>query len=61
VADMEVRLRLLQAVGCGWWVIEIREMEGLLKTKKIVDDYLASCRLNEVHDEPSRVYGFASI
>jgi sugar phosphate isomerase/epimerase len=42
VADMEARLRLLQAVGCDWWVIEIREMEGLLKTKRIVDDYLAS-------------------
>ena len=25
VADMEARLRLLQAIGCDWWVIEIRD------------------------------------
>ena len=38
--DIEDRLSLLKAIGCEWWVIEIREIEGLLKTKKIVDEYL---------------------
>jgi len=38
--DIEDRLALLSAIGCAWWVIEIREVEGLLKTKKIVDKYL---------------------
>jgi len=39
--DIEDRLSLLKAIGCEWWVLEIREVEGLLKTKKIVDEYLA--------------------
>ena len=38
--DIQDRLTLLQEIGCEWWVIEIREVEGLLKTKKIVDEYL---------------------
>ena len=38
--DIEDRLTLLQEIGSEWWVIEIREVEGLLKTKKIVDEYL---------------------
>ena len=38
--DLEARLQLLQNIGCKWWVIEIREKEGLLKTKKIIDEYL---------------------
>jgi sugar phosphate isomerase/epimerase len=36
------RLSLLQKVGCDWWVIEIRETEGLLKTKEIVDACLTN-------------------
>ena len=43
--DIEDRLTLLQEIGCEWWVIEIREVEGLLKTKKIVDEYLAQANL----------------
>ncbi len=42
--DIEDRLSLLQTIGCKWWVIEIREVEGLLKTKKIVDEYLAETK-----------------
>jgi sugar phosphate isomerase/epimerase len=38
--DIEDRLSLLKAIGCDWWVLEIREVEGLLQTKRIVDDYL---------------------
>jgi sugar phosphate isomerase/epimerase len=38
--DIEDRLSLLNMIGCNWWVIEIREVEGLLKTKKIVDEFL---------------------
>jgi sugar phosphate isomerase/epimerase len=40
--DIEDRLSLLKDIGCEWWVIEIREAEELLKTRKIVDEYLAS-------------------
>jgi sugar phosphate isomerase/epimerase len=39
--DIEDRLSLLKEIGCDWWVLEIREVEGLLKTRKIVDEYLA--------------------
>ena len=43
--DIEDRLSLLKNIGCEWWVIEIREVEELLKAKKIVDEYLI--RVNE--------------
>ena len=38
--DIEERLNLLRSVDCSWWVIEIREPEGLLHTKKLIDRYL---------------------
>ncbi|MFC1822353.1 TIM barrel protein [Thermodesulfobacteriota bacterium] len=40
LADIEERLNLLDNIGCRWWVIEIKETEALLKTKKIIDAYL---------------------
>ena len=45
--EIAERLCLLKGIGCDWWVIEIREPEGLLKTKKILDAFLActdTCR-----------------
>ena len=33
------RLSLLERIGCSWWVIEVKEPEGLLQTKKIIDEY----------------------
>ena len=38
--DIQDRLDILQKAGCEWWVLEVREEEGLLQTKKIVDAYL---------------------
>lgn len=38
--EIEDRLSLLRDLKCNWWVLEIRHMEGLLQTKKIVDEYL---------------------
>lgn len=40
MADIETRLALLQKTGCEWWVIEIKEVEALLKTKRVIDEYL---------------------
>jgi sugar phosphate isomerase/epimerase len=40
VDDVAERLNLLQNIGCPWWVLEIREMSGLLYTKRILDEYL---------------------
>lgn len=40
IEDMEKRLSLLTEIHCPWWVIEIHEPEGLLRTKAIIDSYL---------------------
>ncbi|MEJ2587223.1 MAG: TIM barrel protein [Deltaproteobacteria bacterium] len=37
------RLALIHSVGCPWWVIEIKEPEGLIKTREVVREYLAGC------------------
>lgn len=39
--DIQDRLELLTRINCRWWVIEIKEPEALLHTKKIIDGYLA--------------------
>ncbi|MFC1812570.1 sugar phosphate isomerase/epimerase family protein [Thermodesulfobacteriota bacterium] len=44
--DIKERLEILQNIGCKWWVIEIREVDGLLRTKKIIDAYLEKQYLN---------------
>ncbi len=40
--DIRDRLDLLQEIGCDWWVIEIKEPNGLLQTKKIIDQYFSA-------------------
>lgn len=50
IEDMAERLFVLEKIGCPWWVVEIHEPEGLLRTKKILDGYL-----EKTHDE--RVQG----
>lgn len=39
LSDIEDRLSIVNSSGCRWWVIEIREETGLLKTKEIVDRF----------------------
>jgi sugar phosphate isomerase/epimerase len=41
LTDIEDRLTLLEKIGCKWWALEIKDVEGLLKTKEIVHEYLA--------------------
>jgi sugar phosphate isomerase/epimerase len=48
--DIEERLSLLKNVGCTWWVIEIREGEGLLKAREFVDDFL---KHTDMENEPN--------
>lgn len=38
--DVEARLRLLRNVGCNWWTLEMRDVDGLLKTRGIVGEFL---------------------
>ncbi len=49
VSDIDSRLELLLKVGCRFWTLEIREKEGLLKTKKIIDSYLEKRQLSRHH------------
>ncbi len=48
LSDIRGRLDLLLNTNCKWWVIEIREVEGLLKTKKMIDEYLESIEEREL-------------
>ena len=41
VDDVRERLDILQRIGCSWWTLEVKDVEGLLQTKRIVDAYLA--------------------
>ena len=41
IEDIRERLDILLKIGCLWWVIEIREAQDLLRTKKIIDEYIA--------------------
>jgi sugar phosphate isomerase/epimerase len=34
------RLDLLLSIGCGWWVLEVREAESLVSMKKMIEKYL---------------------
>ena len=40
LSEIEDRLRLLQEIGCEWWVLEVKNQKELLQTRKIVDEYL---------------------
>ena len=40
VEDVRERLEILERIGCPWWTLEIRDVEGLLKTKRVVEDFL---------------------
>ena len=37
--DIISRLDILQRIDCSWWTLEIRDVEGLLQTKQIIDAY----------------------
>ncbi len=45
--DIESRLDLLQNADCNWWAIEIKEPEGLLHTKGLIDEYLTRLQLEQ--------------
>ena len=38
--DIKDRLDILQNIGCPWWTLEVRDKVGVLKTKRMVDQYL---------------------
>ena len=38
--DVKDRLDIVCRTHCDWWVIEVRELGGLLQTKQVIDEYL---------------------
>jgi sugar phosphate isomerase/epimerase len=38
--DIRDRLAILHNVGCEWWVAEVWEANGLVQTKRVIDEYL---------------------
>ncbi len=58
--DIEGRLAVLQNTGCNWWTLEVREVDGLLQTKKIVEDYLIRTEDQCKPLSHSRAVGLAS-
>ena len=51
VSDLSGRLDLLCSLPCDWWVLELREEAALLRTLRVVREYLASNRRAIVHQE----------
>jgi len=45
--DIQSRLDLLQKAGCKWWAIEIKEPDGLLHTKGLIDEYMTKRQLEQ--------------
>jgi sugar phosphate isomerase/epimerase len=60
VENIEDRLNILQRIGCNWWVLEVREVEGLLQTKRIVEEYLIQVEDQDNPLSPSHSVGLAS-
>lgn len=56
--DIEDRLSLLQNTSCHWWTLEVKEVEGLLRTKRIVEEYLT--RADDLHNPFLAAVGWAS-
>ena len=40
LADVKDRIALVNSTGCEWWVLELRDAESLLQTKRIVEAFL---------------------
>jgi len=55
------RLALLGEIGCLWWVLEVREQDGLLRTKTIVDDYLTRNKDSEPSESHETMKGLGAV
>ncbi len=45
IEDIDQRLDILQKTACNWWVIELNDVDQIIQTKKLLDNYLASRRM----------------
>jgi sugar phosphate isomerase/epimerase len=53
LSDIQSRLDLLLNTNCKWWVIEIRKVEELMKTKQMIDEYLEKTEVINQRSEVS--------
>lgn len=44
VVQLQDRLAVLLRIGCRWWTLEIKDVEGLLQTKSVVETFLENRR-----------------
>jgi sugar phosphate isomerase/epimerase len=58
--DIQDRLAILEEVGCMWWVLEVREENGLLQTQRIVDEYLTQSERYNRFDRQSPLASLTS-
>lgn len=49
VSDIADRLDILMQADCRWWTLEIRETDGLKKTKQVIDRYFERVNENGQH------------
>jgi sugar phosphate isomerase/epimerase len=49
--DLKGRLSILEKIRCPWWVIEIKEPEALVCTKRIIDAYLEESKARGIEQQ----------
>ena len=59
--DVVDRLGLLDEIGCPWWVLAVRDLDGLLQTKSVVEEYLTQSRGYGASRDREAQTGLASI
>jgi sugar phosphate isomerase/epimerase len=58
--DIQDRLAILEDIGCTWWVLEVREEQGLLQTQRIVNEYLTQTERYTKVDRQGPLAGLSS-
>jgi hypothetical protein len=58
--DIQDRLAILEDIGCTWWVLEVREKQGLLQTQRIVNEYLTQTERYTKVDRQAPLAGLSS-
>jgi sugar phosphate isomerase/epimerase len=58
--DIQDRLAILEDIGCMWWVLEVREENGLLQTQRIVNEYLTQSKRYNRFDHQDRAASLTS-
>lgn len=57
LSDIADRLDVISETGCRWWTLEIRAVDGLIKTKELVERYLEG----QTHESATAEVAFSAI